>query len=143
VDVDPVSVEPMFVLMHELGVETYGRAHFCDYIVDARGTYVSDPSAEGCDRLSADGRTVEVFDAQATQERAALLAQEQALGLPRMHVISVVYDEQGRLKWAAFDVDSCVAYNFEPAAPMDLSQPSPSGRGSSPWTTLDVCAGED
>jgi hypothetical protein len=129
----------MFVFMHKLGVESYGTIHFCDYVIDQRGAFVSDLKADGCDRLAADGQVAQVLDTHANQERAALHADEQSLGIPTMHDISIVYDDNHLLAQAGFEVDSCVTYTFEPAAPMDLDQASLPGRGSSPWTTLDVC----
>lgn len=140
VAVDPVKAEQIFPLMHKLGVESYGTIHFCDYVVDARGTFVSDLNADGCDRFQADDNTALVLDAQAMQERAQLRADEQALGLPPMRGIALGYDENGLLTSAGFGVDSCVEYNFEPAAPMDLDAPSPSARGGDPWQITDVCA---
>jgi hypothetical protein len=139
VQVDPVSVEPMFVFMHNLGVQSYGTFHFCDYVIDQRGTFVSDLKAGGCDGFAADGQVAQVLDTHANRERAALHADQQSLGIPTMHDIDIVYDDHHLLAQAGFEVDSCVIYTFEPAAPMDLDQSSPPGRGSSPWTTEDVC----
>ena len=130
----------MFVFMHALGVQSYGTIHFCDYVIDQRGAFVSDLKADGCDRFAEDGQVAQVLDNHANQERAALRADEQSLAIPTMHAISIVYDDNHLLTQAGFAVDSCVSYTFEPAAPMDLDQPSPPGRGSSPWTILDVCA---
>jgi hypothetical protein len=139
VQVDPVSVEPMFAFMHKLGVQSYGTIHFCDYVIDQRGPFVSDVKADGCDRFAADGQVAQVLDTRANQERAALHADEQSLGIPTMHDISLFYDDNDLLTQAGFEVDSCVIYTFEPAAPMDLDQASPPGRGRLPWTTMDVC----
>jgi hypothetical protein len=120
----------MFVFMRELGVQSYGTFHFCDYVIDQRGAFVSDLKADGCDRLAADGQVAQVMDAHANQLRAALHTDEQSLGIPTMHDISLVYDDNHWLAQAGFEVDSCVAYTFEPTAPMDLDQASPLGRGS-------------
>jgi hypothetical protein len=130
----------MFVFMDQLGVLSYGTIHFCDYVIDARGTFVSDLNADGCDGFQVAPDVAHAFDAEAVGERTTLLADERRLGLPSLHAISLSFDDNHRLVDARFAVDSCVTYDFQPAQPLDLRDFSPADRGPSPWTTTDGCS---
>ncbi len=138
VPVDPVAVEPIFYEMHSVGVSAYGRDGACDYLVDARGTYVTNTKMDDCDKASADGQAAK-FDSLAQSELDQLRHREKVLGLPAMKSVALVYDENGLLTDGGFNVDLCVEYSFEPANPIDLAQPPPSGRGPQPWVVNDVC----
>jgi len=143
VAVDPTAVEPLFADMHSLGVSAYGRGGACDYLFDARGTYVTSTTMGDCEDISADGGAATLpFDSPAQAELDQLRSREKALGLPAMKSVALVYDEHGLLTNGGFGVDVCVEYTFEPASPMDLDHPAPSERGAHPWTVDDVCGNQ-
>src|SRR5258706_1114006 len=143
VAVEPSRIPPLIDSMHSLRVESYGRHGSCDYLIDARGAYVSDLRKDDCDPFAGDDEVALEFDQTARRELARLREEEGVLGLPRIIGIDLAYDEHGLLTYAGFAVDTCSAYNAPFDPPRDLDQADPFGPRPIPWSILDVCAVDD